>query len=903
MTCQRMRRLLTDDLAQPRSEHETVDTGAHLRSCPACRSLRHHLAAVEDGLRELVRELPDRKVDTVGPAIDRVQARRGGKRNGWRAPLARSAWWLSLGSAAAALLLLTFYGWGRGHGQAGHRSTVAMGPRSVQARRVLPAIPQSPGGEILTQQPKPAGGAEHILPPHTAAHGSNNAPRARGHRPLTLSTDRWRSVVDDLAYVNRDPGEAVREWAPLPRDEWEQIEARLRSATRVRDDFVTIPFPRLASISNQQIAQAVEGYKREAAIVDPRLSHEVTCAFKATALFDLCDRLRADTDIQLSAGSSVADGKVTLFCEKMPLREVMRQLSRPFGYTWLRSKKEGGEYRYQLVQDLKSQLLEEELRNRDRNAALLALEQEMSGYRRYLELSPDEALARARSASSEEKQRLEHFSSSGWGPIQLYFRLSPHEQAILRSGQKLTFGMDGELAGKVPGLIGGAGVQPLPPELRQDVLQSQRDRHVVRRDGSYRTAGADDPGGIPLTAAPEAQPIVTLELHQSELGQFTLDGHSGFAIFNPDAAQKVTYGLTSQGPLASGRSPAVLQPNNRKVNAKLAGDPTLRARVSFQPHPSCGAPREAGAPSGPAAADRKVTSADVLEAIHQATGRPVIGDSFTRLYKPEMAAVRDQSLFDALNQVADTMHLRWAKDDAWLQFRSSSYFNDRLKEVPNRLLARWTASCRQHGGLTLDDLLEIAQLSDAQLDARDMAEGARDCWGLAEWDLSRGSGQRPHLRYLAQLTPAQRQAALTPAGLAFAQMSLAQQQQFISLRAQNIQSLEELTGATLRVGYTHPGEFQWAVPEADLPGRGAIGLSLVHERTREAALQAARRINPQVDSAQITPTELALTLVYTLGSPRTGVRQSAVQATSGEVRMWGHDFPPSGGAVPPRAGS
>src|SRR5207244_3306566 len=115
-------------------------------------------------------------------------------------------------------------------------------------------------------------------------------------------------------------------------------EARARLTIKVKDDFVTIPFPRLASTSDRQIAQAVDSYKREAAIVDPRLSHEVTCAFKATALSDLCDRLRADTGIQLSAGPSVADEKVTLFCEKLPLREVMRQLSRPFGYTWLRSR-------------------------------------------------------------------------------------------------------------------------------------------------------------------------------------------------------------------------------------------------------------------------------------------------------------------------------------------------------------------------------------------------------------------------------------------------------------------------------------------------------------------------------------------------------------------------------------
>src|SRR5947199_383251 len=55
-------------------------------------------------------------------------------------------------------------------------------------------------------------------------------------------------------------------------------------------------------------------------------------------------------------------------------------------------------------------------------------------------------------------------------------------------------------------------------------------------------------------------------------------------------------------------------------------------------------------------------------------------------------------------------------------------------------------------------------------------------------------------------------------------------------------------------------------------------------------------------AAQITPTELALTVVYILASPRTGVHEIALQVVPIEVRMWGHDFPPSGGAVPARTG-
>src|SRR5687767_1060626 len=157
------------------------------------------------------------------------------------------------------------------------------------------------------------------------------------------------------------------------------------------------------------------------------------------------------------------------------------------------------------------------------------------------------------------------------------------------------------------------------------------------------------------------------------------------------------------------------------------------------------------------------------------------------------------------------MRLRWSKSEGWLEFRSTSYYDDRLKEVPNRLLTRWAAARKQQGLLSLAELLEIAQLSDAQLDAAEMAEGARDCFGLREWNLPRGLFQRPHLHFMAQLAPAQRQEAMSAGGLPFTRMSLAQQQQFTSLvslmRPQPLQSLNELAAATVRMGYVQPGRF------------------------------------------------------------------------------------------------
>jgi hypothetical protein len=49
-----------------------------------------------------------------------------------------------------------------------------------------------------------------------------------------------------------------------------------------------------------------------------------------------------------------------------------------------------------------------------------------------------------------------------------------------------------------------------------------------------------------------------------------------------------------------------------------------------------------------------------------------------------------------------------------------------------------------------------------------------------------------------------------------------------------------------------------------------FGLAAVQERTPEAALQAARRLDPSVDAAQIIPTDLAVGVVYMLADPQTG---------------------------------
>jgi hypothetical protein len=53
----------------------------------------------------------------------------------------------------------------------------------------------------------------------------------------------------------------------------------------------------------------------------------------------------------------------------------------------------------------------------------------------------------------------------------------------------------------------------------------------------------------------------------------------------------------------------------------------------------------------------------------------------------------------------------------------------------------------------------------------------------------------------------------------------------------------------------------------------------VRERTREAALEAARRTDPQADASQIVPTELAVTVIYMLSGPNASGSPLALRVT------------------------
>jgi hypothetical protein len=674
---------------------------------------------------------------------------------------------------------------------------------------------------------------------------------------------------DDLAVINQAPETVLRQWTSVSSEEWERLEAQVRRTVRVRDDFVSIPFPRLAAASQRQIAQAVEGYKKEAAVVDARLSRQVTLQAKGMALSDLCEGLREQTGIRLTAGRSAADDKVTVFCKQTPLREVMRQVNRLFSFTWLRSGKEG-EYRYELQQDLRSQLLEEELRNRDMNAAMLALDAEMQAYRPFLDVSFEELQKRWNQISEDErrriwerggdraKRRLSYLAAGGgWAGIQLYHRLTPRDRAALMAGQELVFRPEAPNPDR-----------RIPAELTRLILQSMGD---LKATVQYSETVDGQP--VPLAADPKFElDQVRLWLDRPEPGRWSLVGTTAalYHLTSTNVRDGGGGGVSQpRRELATGRSPSLEGPNNAVANASLRSRPPFNRVVSLQPEPSCTATpnaRRVGEyhPNFDRIADLaqpQALSSDVWEAVHRATGLPVIADFYTRLYPLPKVTVKDRPFFEALCAVGDTLGARWRKEGEFLLGRTTSYFWDRMQEVPNRYLQRWARSRETSGGLPFADFLEMATLSDQQLGGEGMKQGVIHYWGLREWGLLSAATvppQAPYPRFLATLTPEQRRRALEPGGLPLRELTPAQRQLALQLQyEQRVETerqgfsfppldLEQFARGVIRAEYYPAGWYLALVPPESVKERPWHGpMDRVGGRTAEEARAAAARRYPR----------------------------------------------------------
>jgi hypothetical protein len=650
------------------------------------------------------------------------------------------------------------------------------------------------------------------------------------------------------------------------------VEAFLDHLPAPKDDFIRIAHPALKAVEpwdrrvlafvltrqepppgvdREQVHRlrfAVADYLQQAQTVDERLAQPVQLALKAAPLDELCASLGTQIGVPLRAARGVGDEKATVLVRDQPAREVMRETARLFGYKWARSGAKG-EFRYELVQELKSQLEEEEERRRDLHQAFLVMDSEMASYTRFANARVEDLAVRAEQAQGEERDRLYVLVKNGaWGGAQLYQRLAPAERVALLNGRVIQLRAD-------------APDRDLPVEWPREVLLSSSLRAQTTAEGDV-IFGV----GEPVADIPGAVPTAGVWVDRSELGQVTLQATLEVQVPVQQAVARFKT-VAFRSNLAVGRSPAVSRPANAKANRALRRSPALRRTITLRPLPTC---------PGPGGELLRVTSADAWEEVHRRTGLNVIADAYTHLYPVQSVTVERAPLFDALCRVGDALGARWRKEGDFLLARSTGYFWDRLKEVPARDLRRWQALREREDGLPVGCLVEIAALTDAQLDSAIVADGIRSAWGIEEWNLLGGGPAaerpvRPFARCLASLPAEQRRSLGQPPGLPLAALPDAQQRELARLAINQFGlAAADLAEARLQLDYVPAGWYYWQRDWQNVQ-RNARAWPAVAGPTADAALTAARLVDPGATPDQIrrSPGLLALSLRMRNGEVRT----------------------------------
>jgi hypothetical protein len=254
-----------------------------------------------------------------------------------------------------------------------------------------------------------------------------------------------------------------------------------------------------------------------------------------------------------------------------------------------------------------------------------------------------------------------------------------------------------------------------------------------------------------------------------------------------------------------------------------------------------------------------VSSADVWEAVHRETGLPIVADYYTRIHRLDQVTVTGKSVFETLCTVGDAMGVHWKQEGDFILGRSTSYFWDKLKEVPNQLLQRWIADRDATGGLPLADMLEMASLSDPQLDSLIVSEAITHCHGLRDWGHMRWPVYRRSARYFATLTPEQQQRAFTLDTLPFTELTPAQRHAAMQLQFTLNTEAERQDGRTTAIEpelwshasiyaeYIPAGWYVFRPPDYNPP----VSMAPVVGKTAAETLAAARQIWPDAPAERV----------------------------------------------------
>jgi hypothetical protein len=506
------------------------------------------------------------------------------------------------------------------------------------------------------------------------------------------------------------------------------------------------------------------------------LDQPVTYTETKIALCDLIHKVATDTGVKLTAAADVADEPVAVVVTKMPARELLEQLADLLGYRWSRHGKKDA-WRYEIWQDLASKQHEEALRQAMLTAAQKQFQEQVKLLADTASLSEaqirrliDETEVRFQESqklsplqhepllhSPEEQERTRRWRAARQLPSPIsrvlagfLTQLTPAQWSQLNERKSITFSSDplpGELTLPEETVRDLRTAQPTtdsrlyPSDPR--IAQQLRDREQKAQDqwssaNGFRVFLRLDRSQLKSRGWLSLQADATPFVQRQVSGQF-FGGRSNT--------------LTVSAGTVSGLEERPTQETLRR-QAELESDPVLGSKKLFKP--------TAKLRASPFDNSGQIWYLhDLLPDLARTYGVQFIADSywsapwiFTNGFPP-----RDPiALYALLDRYLLQSTLRWERKGNLIRLRTLRWFVDRPREVPLRLVRRWTEVCRRQAALPLEEYLdEVAPLRDEQLQSLENLL-RRGILPPEAGDLANTYAARTPLRLYRSLSPLKRQA-------------------------------------------------------------------------------------------------------------------------------------------------
>lgn len=450
---------------------------------------------------------------------------------------------------------------------------------------------------------------------------------------------------------------------------------------------------------------------------DAKLGQKVTYTAVKKTVSSILEDLTKSTGVAFRAGRNssdwqVRDRKMNIYVKDVPLNELMNSMARVMKFKWEIGGKPG-DLSYRLYMDRRTLLDAEAQRVRaEQKAAEEAAQKRQKGLLQYGQL---------RNLSDADKAKLKQdnpfmyiVATSGMGgSMSSFFAESPGALEAITSGQQFE--------------VKGSTLSPTAQAGLAGAMQQIVGLEARFNGGKARTTLpadiASNMGAVTVQINRNLDMMKGMPQANMMLGEMDIrykGGSVGIPMLDPESPMTKLIGKALIQSEDQGRPvdevmkdlvPEFISAMTKQIKADTSGetiiehadDPVLHNKITLK--------------------DPGRALPDVEKSLADASKFAVVSDFFGGWSLPMgQVPTTESELKDVLDKIGDNYTYNWDKHSNVLELRDRNWFKKRAAQIPEAWLERWRQELTKDGTIDIDELAQMAALTQEQISVNLMAD-------------------------------------------------------------------------------------------------------------------------------------------------------------------------------------